>query len=269
MPDGAGRFGQDFSGPVLLRVSHHRASLTPTGLSPAVGRLSSPLRLRSARLMWALQPPAPAGAGFGLLPVRSPLLGESLVCFLFLGVLRCFSSPRWPSRRAAGIPPGRSRRVGCPIRRPADPRLCAAPRGFSQLYASFLARSCPGIHRAPLSCLRRMARTAGPRGARVVVVVVGVSVARVARCSRFVARCSLLVACASACALARVACARAGRALAARGPRGESISFHYVKERGTRAPPAQKKRERRRAPVWSYGESNPGPPACKAGALAS
>ena len=32
----------------------------------------------------------------GLFPVRSPLLGESLVYFLFLGVLRCFSSPRLP-----------------------------------------------------------------------------------------------------------------------------------------------------------------------------
>ena len=39
-----------------------------------------------------LQPRPPKGATqrFGLLPVRSPLLGES---FLFLGVLRCFSSP--------------------------------------------------------------------------------------------------------------------------------------------------------------------------------
>ena len=33
-------------------------------------------------------------SGFGLLPVRSPLLGESLTYFLFLQVLRCFSSLR-------------------------------------------------------------------------------------------------------------------------------------------------------------------------------
>ena len=99
MPDGAGRFGQDFSGPVLLRGSHHRTSLTSTGLSPSVGRLSSPLRLRLDWLMWALQPPAAVAAGFGLFRVRSPLLAESLYCFLFLGVLRCFSSPRWPSRK--------------------------------------------------------------------------------------------------------------------------------------------------------------------------
>ena len=31
---------------------------------------------------------------FGLFPVRSPLLGESFIYFLFLQVLRCFSSLR-------------------------------------------------------------------------------------------------------------------------------------------------------------------------------
>ena len=39
----------------------------------------------------ALPPPR-----FGLLRVRSPLLAQSLVCFLFLRVLRCFSSPGSP-----------------------------------------------------------------------------------------------------------------------------------------------------------------------------
>ena len=71
--------------------------LTSTGLSPSVGRLSSPLRLRLGWIMGALQPPAAVAAGFGLLPVRSPLLRKLLTCFLFLGVLRCFSSPRWLS----------------------------------------------------------------------------------------------------------------------------------------------------------------------------
>ena len=42
----------------------------------------------------ALQPPEYLYFGFGLFPVRSPLLGESLSCFLFLRVLRCFTSPR-------------------------------------------------------------------------------------------------------------------------------------------------------------------------------
>ena len=82
--------------------------------------------------------PTPAGHrrqpvppdGFGLLPVRSPLLGESS---LFLGVLRCFSSPgapRPPMCSAAGA--RASPRAGCPIRTSADLCLPAAPRGLSR-----------------------------------------------------------------------------------------------------------------------------------------
>ena len=41
-------------------------------------------------------PARPEPRWFGLFPGRSPLLGESLTCFLFLRVLRCFSSPRSP-----------------------------------------------------------------------------------------------------------------------------------------------------------------------------
>src|SRR3712207_6235097 len=64
-------------------------------------------------------------AGFGLLPVRSPLLRESS---LFLEVLRCFSSP--------GALPGSPgcpavRRAGCPIRTSPDRWLPAPPRGIS------------------------------------------------------------------------------------------------------------------------------------------
>ena len=56
--------------------------------------------------------------------------------FLFLQVLRCFSSLRWPislDMRAA------FNRTGCPIRTSADRSLFAAPRSFSQLTTSFLA----------------------------------------------------------------------------------------------------------------------------------
>ena len=98
--------------------------------------------------LWALQPPAHKWGGFGLTPVRSPLLGESLYCFLLLGVLRCFSSPRLTSPEYSGDTSDKSE-VGCPIRTPADPRSCAAPRSFSQLYTSFIARICQGIHHTP------------------------------------------------------------------------------------------------------------------------
>src|SRR5699024_2229811 len=88
LPDGTGRFGQDFSGPVLLRGSPLPPWLTSTGLSPSVGRLSSPLRLRSGGLPGALLPSGRLlGAEFGLLPVRSPLLRELLNCSLFPGYL--------------------------------------------------------------------------------------------------------------------------------------------------------------------------------------
>ena len=68
-------------------------------------------------------------------------------CFLFLRVLRCFSSPRRPPIRD-GAPSGAP---GCPIRTPADQRPFAPPRGFSQLVTSFLASESPGILRAPLT----------------------------------------------------------------------------------------------------------------------
>lgn len=41
---------------------------------------------------------------------------------------------------------------GCPIRKPTDQRLLAAPRGFSQRATSFIASWCQGIHRMPFSC---------------------------------------------------------------------------------------------------------------------
>ena len=93
LPDGPGRFAQDFSCPALLRI--------PLGCIW--------LRIRVSHPLWTDFPDssphhqhatarsynpgrASLHARFGLFPVRSPLLGESLVYFLFLEVLRCFSS---------------------------------------------------------------------------------------------------------------------------------------------------------------------------------
>ncbi len=71
-------------------------------------------------------------------------------CFLLLRLLRCFSSAGSP------LPYGRYHifnMVGCPIRTPADQCSCAAPRGFSQLIASFVASGSLGIPHTPFSCL--------------------------------------------------------------------------------------------------------------------
>ena len=71
--------------------------------------------------------------------------------FLFLRVLRCFSSPGLLTfvYYVFNI-------VGCPIRIPADHLVCAHPRSFSQLVASFIASESLGIPRAPFSAFPAM-----------------------------------------------------------------------------------------------------------------
>ena len=72
--------------------------------------------------------------GFRLLPFRSPLLRES---FLFLGVLRCFTSPAYlhPAYVFSWRCPGFTR-AGCPIREP--------PAGLAwQLTGAYRSRATP------------------------------------------------------------------------------------------------------------------------------
>ena len=74
--------------------------------------------------------------------------------FLFLRLLRCFSSPGAPRTLMCsvygdeGLPP-----PGCPIRISADRCLLAAPRSFSQLAASFVGLRAP---RHPPYAFRRL-----------------------------------------------------------------------------------------------------------------
>ena len=69
-------------------------------------------------------------------------------CFLLLGVLRCFSSPRSPHPQ--GMVPA-PLLVGFPIRKSPDQVVFADPRGLSQLITSFLASMSQGIHPSPFS----------------------------------------------------------------------------------------------------------------------
>ena len=77
---------------------------------------------------------------FGLIRVRSPLLAESLTCFLFLQVLRWFTSlrslprPMYSARDIPGLAG-----MGCPIRRSTGQSLFAALRRLSQLTTPFIA----------------------------------------------------------------------------------------------------------------------------------
>ena len=71
-------------------------------------------------------------------------------CFLFLCLLRCFSSAGWLSLRSDTssmyqvVPFGNLRIYS----------LCAAPRSLSQLTTSFIASQTQGIHHAPLIALK-------------------------------------------------------------------------------------------------------------------
>ena len=74
------------------------------------------------------------------------------VCFLFLLLLRCFSSEGWLTLRcdmpsAYRVVPFGNLRIY---------RSCAAPRSLSQLTTSFFVSKSQGIHHTPLSALKEL-----------------------------------------------------------------------------------------------------------------
>jgi hypothetical protein len=147
-------FPRDFSCPAVLTLSPRRpaafayAPLTLCGgpfqaLRLAVGFLTS--AVRCPRTLGGRSTPDWHRAGsplsqhrFGLIPVRSPLLGDSRLFSLPRGT-EMFQFPRLPARvrlcsRADGVSPP----PGCPIRAPADQRLVD---GSPRLIAAFLRPS--------------------------------------------------------------------------------------------------------------------------------
>ena len=119
-----------------------------TGLSPPAAPLSSgfhsPCFLRSRGPTTPLRPEP---EGFGLFPVRSPLLGESLLFSLPTGT-KMFQFPAFAS---ISINMDTSFEVGFPIRTSAGHRIFAPNRSFSQLITSFFASVSQGIRHAPFS----------------------------------------------------------------------------------------------------------------------
>ena len=150
---GRGRpcFPPDSSCPVVLTFMSHARSLgssygTLTRSGRPFQQRSPAKRPRQARGVcrplptsrstpsWHRRQPVPP-RWFGLLPVRSPLLRESS---LFLGVLRCFSSPGSPCLTAVppfggGLP--HSETVGSPGASPSPTRFVAWPRPSSAQHA--------------------------------------------------------------------------------------------------------------------------------------
>ena len=138
LPDGPGGFAQDFTCPALLRmplggrrlrvrVSHplwNDFPDTSPRLGPAVIAVLQPRDCIATATVWAL-------------PRSLATTGGITFCFLFLRVLRCFSSPRSPpplgrmsALHADGLPHSGTRgsKTAC-----VSPRLFAACRAFHRL----------------------------------------------------------------------------------------------------------------------------------------
>src|SRR6187551_329611 len=81
-------------------------------------------------------------------------------CFLFLWVLRCFTSPRslYPPYIFRRESPGRLAPPGgvSPFGNPRIKACLSAPRGLSQITTSFFGSRCQGIHRLLLETCNHM-----------------------------------------------------------------------------------------------------------------
>ena len=151
MGDGPPRFPQDFSCPAVLGIPGPLHSLSPTGLLPSMERLSSTLRLGSAAFCPVPQPPSSRSQkGLGCFRFARRYSGNRY-CFLFLRVLRWFTSPSLlPLPMYSVMNDFALPKSGSPIRKSPDQSLLTAPRGISQLATSFIASLRLGIHRLPL-----------------------------------------------------------------------------------------------------------------------
>ena len=165
LADGPAGFTQDSSCPALLRVPLRLAWLRVRDFHPLRSGFPDASTRHVSCDVAALQPPHGRNrAGLGSSPFARHYWGNHCY-FLFLRVLRCFSSPRSPPSsegwQAFSLP-------GCPIRKSADQRSFAPPRGLSQLITSFIACKSLGIHRTPfLTCsTRRVATVCLPENVR-------------------------------------------------------------------------------------------------------
>ena len=103
MPDGPGVFAQGSSCPGLLRMLPDERSLADTGLSPfspAFSKACSPYALRACGSPKPRRGRDRAGLGS---PLFDRLYWGVHVCFLFLRLLRCFSSPGSPRLRGSAV----------------------------------------------------------------------------------------------------------------------------------------------------------------------
>ena len=152
MEDGPPRFPRGFTCLAVLRYRPGCCSVSGTGLSPSMVRLSSQLLLPNPEsIMPALQPRLNVSSRFGLYPLRSPLLRVSRLISFPAGT-EMFHFPAFApcslciQLQVTGL---NSRRVS-PFRNPRLKGCLAPPRGLSQPTTSFIAFQRQGIHLVPL-----------------------------------------------------------------------------------------------------------------------
>ena len=132
LADGTAGFRQDFPGPALLRIQLRNDSISDTRLSRSMAILSRMFSYQITVDIAVLQPRARRDApGLGCSAFARHYL-RNHCCFLFLRVLRCFSSPRLPlylgSRPSAcWVPPFGNPRIKGHLRLPAAYRSLSRP----------------------------------------------------------------------------------------------------------------------------------------------
>ena len=123
-------------------------SLSITGLSPSLAGFPKTVLLVPASDP-TVQTPLCSHSGLGSSPFARRYLGNRCF-FLFLWVLRCFSSPGSPPYLMDSGMDDRGPPLPCShIQISAALWTFAPPRSFSQLITSFFGSQCQGIHPAP------------------------------------------------------------------------------------------------------------------------
>ena len=130
--------------------------ISPTRLSRSLAGFSKPFCY-----LWSSLVPGPSTPQeylrFGLYRFRSPLLTVSIsLSFPPLTEMFHFSGSRDHNPMYSGYVNSPFRLLGYPIRTSPDLSSLAAPRGFSQLAASFFAYRLQGILHKPFLCLHAL-----------------------------------------------------------------------------------------------------------------
>ncbi len=134
LADGPAVFAQDSSCPGLLWIPDLLQSVRVRGCHPFGRRFPSPVPLPTVGLILVRNPAVAVTATVWAGPRSIASTKGITFCFLFLRLLRCFSSPGSPRIAVLWSPI-----VGCPIQRSPDQSVFATPRSLSQLITSFVA----------------------------------------------------------------------------------------------------------------------------------